>query len=121
MGLLEEFRTEPEAILRFAALVLNEAKSLARSTPFACLFLPVLAEEKLAYVRQWVARQRRLSQGLAAVALTLYPQPNRRKEPAEADHQGALATRRVSPPLELTTCIGIHEHRTPTTPLKIQP
>ena len=37
--------------------VVNEADSLAATTPFPSLFLPVLAEEKVRAASQWAARQ----------------------------------------------------------------
>lgn len=57
VGLLEEFNNESEAFLRFARLAVNEAEGLAWSTPYAHLFLPVLAEEKIRYARKWASRQ----------------------------------------------------------------
>src|SRR5580765_5845845 len=58
--LLEEFSHESEAFLHFARLAVNEAESLAWSTPYAHLFLPALAEEKIQYARQWANRQCRV-------------------------------------------------------------
>lgn len=44
-------------------LVVNEADSLAATTPFPALFLPALAEEKVQVATAWHARQRLVLQG----------------------------------------------------------
>ena len=59
-GLLAELRHEPETFLRFVRLVVMEANGLAWSTPYAHLFFPALAEEKIHYARQWTNRQCRI-------------------------------------------------------------
>ena len=68
VGLLEEFSNESEAFRHFARLAVNEAESLAWSTPYAHLFLPSLVEEEIHYARQWASRQCRVGNGLPAVA-----------------------------------------------------
>lgn len=47
---------------------LNEAEALAWQTPFPHLVFPVLAEEKVSSVDQWLARQRRVRQETLAFA-----------------------------------------------------
>ena len=47
----------PPALLEQAV---NEADALASLTPFPALFLPALLEEKVAQVRAWNKRQRRV-------------------------------------------------------------
>jgi len=42
---------------RLVRQVVNEADSLAATTPFPSLFLPVLAEEKVRAASRWAARQ----------------------------------------------------------------
>jgi hypothetical protein len=42
---------------RLVRQVVNEADSLAATTPFPSLFLPVLAEEKVRAASNWTARQ----------------------------------------------------------------
>jgi hypothetical protein len=71
--LLEEFNDESEAFLRFVRLAVNDAESLAWSTPYAHLFLPVLVEEKIQYARQWADRQSRVSNGLGLDAIAATP------------------------------------------------
>jgi len=66
VGLLEELSNESETFLHFARLAVNEAESLAWSTPYAHLFLPALVEEKIQYARQWASRQDRVGNGLPA-------------------------------------------------------
>jgi len=63
-GLLKEFCNEPETFLHFARLAVNEAESLAWSTPYAHLFFPALVEERIQYARQWASRQCRVGNGL---------------------------------------------------------
>lgn len=70
LGLLEQFINESEAFLRIARLAVNEAESLAWSTPYAHWLLPALAEEKILHARQWASRQHRVGNGLAAVAIS---------------------------------------------------
>jgi len=52
----------PENLLKQA---ISEAEALAWATSYPLLFLPVLAEEKVADLRRWEERQRRI-RGLAA-------------------------------------------------------
>jgi len=68
MALLEQFTNESEAFLRMARLAVNEAESLAWSTPYAQWLLPALAEEKILHARQWASRQHQVGNGLAAAA-----------------------------------------------------
>lgn len=57
-GLLSEaVDLTPPALVEQAV---NEADALASLTPFPALFLPALVEEKIAQVRAWNERQRRL-------------------------------------------------------------
>jgi len=79
LGLLAELSHESETFVRFARLAISEAEGLAWSTPFAHLFLPALAEEKIHYTRQWVRRQRRIGRGLGA----LLPRPDLELERTE--------------------------------------
>jgi len=67
LGFLVDLNFESASFVRIARLALSEAESLAWSTPYAHLFLPALAEEKIYYVRQWVRRQRRVGNSLPAV------------------------------------------------------
>ena len=67
VGLLEEFSNESEAFRHFARLAVNEAESLAWSTPYAHFFLPALVEEKIQCARQWANRRSRVGNGLPAV------------------------------------------------------
>jgi hypothetical protein len=96
VGLLEEFSNESEAFLHFARLAVNEAESLAWSTPYAHMFLPALAEEKIQYARQWASRQCRVGNGLAAVATTTSHEVIRWNELVGIHQQDILATGRVS-------------------------
>jgi non-canonical (house-cleaning) NTP pyrophosphatase len=88
-GLLEELSNEPETFLHFAWLAVNEAESLAWSTPYAHFFLPALVEEKIQCARQWANRQSRVGNGLPAV--TTSHEVIRRNEPLEIP-QDTLAT-----------------------------
>jgi hypothetical protein len=56
--LLSEYAESVPPLL--LAQVLTEAEALASLTPFPALFLPALAEEKVAEARAWTERQRRL-------------------------------------------------------------
>lgn len=96
VGLLEEFSNESEAFLHFTRLAVNEAESLAWSTPYAHLFLPALAEEKIQYARQWASRQCRVGNGLDAVAATTSHEVIRWNELVGIHQQDTLATGRVS-------------------------
>lgn len=69
-GVLDEFRDESEAFLHVVRLAINEAESLARSTPYAHLLLPVLIEEKIEHARRWARRQDRVSQQTAEAIRT---------------------------------------------------
>jgi len=60
-ALFAELSHESEAFRHFARLALTEAEALAWSTPYAHLFLPALAEEKIRYARQWASRQCRIA------------------------------------------------------------
>lgn len=57
-------KTVPLSVLRRA---MAEAESLALLTPFPHLFLPALAEEKVAAARQWVDRQQEILERTAVV------------------------------------------------------
>src|SRR5262245_23273776 len=46
----------------FVRQVVNEASSLAATTPYPELFLPILAEEKVQKASAWAVRQRRIRQ-----------------------------------------------------------
>jgi len=67
VSLLEELSSESETFHQLARLAVNEAESLAWSTPYAHLFFPALVEEKIQYARQWTSRQCRVGNGLPAV------------------------------------------------------
>ena len=66
-GLLAQFNHESELSLHLARLAINEAESLAWSTPYAHFFLPALVEEKIQCARQWANRRSRVGNGLPAV------------------------------------------------------
>jgi len=89
VALLEKLSNEPETFLHFARLAVNEAESLAWSTPYAHFFLPALVEEKIQCARQWANRQSRVGNGLPAV--TTSHEVIRRNEPLEIP-QDTLAT-----------------------------
>ena len=55
--LLEELKAEPQTFLDHVKSAVTEAEALAWSTPYPHLFLPALAEEKIACVQQWTRRQ----------------------------------------------------------------
>jgi len=55
--LLEELKAEPQTFLDHVKSAITEAEALAWSTPYPHLFLPALAEEKIACVQQWTHRQ----------------------------------------------------------------
>jgi len=94
--LLKEFCNESAAFLHFARLVVNEAESLAWSTPYTHVFLPALAEEKIQYLRQWTRRQVRVGCGLAAIASANSQAMIQWHELAEVYQQINLATGRGS-------------------------
>lgn len=52
-------KTPPET-QRLVRLVLNEAEALAAQTGLPELVLPILAEEKVAALKNWAARQERV-------------------------------------------------------------
>jgi len=56
-SLWRDFGGRSEAQRHLLHLALNEAEALAWQTPFPDLLFPVLAEEKVAALRQWAAHQ----------------------------------------------------------------
>jgi len=54
---------------RLIQQVLHEADSLASTTPFPTLFLPVLAEEKVRSAAEWNARQRAIRDHAVVLAV----------------------------------------------------
>lgn len=97
-GLLAQFSSESEVFLHFARLAINEAESLAWSTPYPHLLFPTLAEEKIHYVWQWASRQWRVGSGLTVVATaTANPQAAiRQNEPVRTNSPNTLANGLVS-------------------------
>ncbi len=96
VGLLEDLSNEPEAFLHFVRLAVNEAESLACATPYAHLFLPVLAEEKIRSARQWASRQCRIGSGLIAISTATGHELIRWDELVGIQPPDTLATGRVS-------------------------
>lgn len=93
--LLAEFSKESKAFRHFVGLAVNEAASLAWSTPFAHWLLPALAEEKIRYARQWASLQYRVGNGLAADASTQRHEVIRANELMKIHPPDTLATGRV--------------------------
>jgi hypothetical protein len=54
--------------VRLVRQVVSEADSLAATTPFPSLFLPVLAEEKVRAASQWAARQQSIHEQTLTLA-----------------------------------------------------
>lgn len=94
--LLEEFSNDSAALLRLARLAVNEAEGLALSTPYAHLLLPILAEEKLQYARQWASRQRRVGSELTTISAAMRREVIRWNELLAIHQQATLATGRAS-------------------------
>jgi hypothetical protein len=59
--LLDELKAESQAFRDLVKLSVTEAEALAWSTPYPHLFLPALAEEKIACVQLWTLRQSRIA------------------------------------------------------------
>jgi len=70
--LLEELKPESQRFLDLAKLAFMEAEALAWSTLYPHLFLPALAEEKIACLQQWTFHQSRI-----APASSVRPQPEK--------------------------------------------